>query len=91
MDAGCGLNVLNEPPIGSLAQLEALTTHGQEARSSLTVERVTAAVVTTFERLWNSFLTEESEGFRPFMDRYTNAWLHSCVRHQFLWRSLICL
>ncbi|KAG9307968.1 class II aaRS and biotin synthetase [Chiua virens] len=72
---GCGLNVLNEPPIGSLAQLEALT-RGQ-GPSTLTVERVTAAVVTTFERIWGSFLDEENEGFRPFMDRYTRAWLHS--------------
>ncbi|KAF8556627.1 class II aaRS and biotin synthetase [Imleria badia] len=73
---GCGLNVLNEPPIGSLAQLEALT-RGQGAPSSLTVERVTAAVLTAFERSWNLFLAEESQGFRPFMDQYTSAWLHS--------------
>ncbi|KAG8216062.1 class II aaRS and biotin synthetase [Butyriboletus roseoflavus] len=73
---GCGLNILNEPPIGSLAQLEALT-RGQGVPSTLTVERVTAAVLTKFERIWNLFLDEESEGFRPFMDRYTSSWLHS--------------
>ena len=87
MDPGCGLNVLNEPPIGSLAQLEALA-HGQGASSSLTVERVTAAVLTAFERTWNLFLTEESQGFRPFMDRYTSSWLHSCVKCLVFWRSL---
>lgn len=79
MDSGCGLNVLNEPPIGSLAQLEALT-RGQGVSSGLTVERVTAAVLTTFERIWDLFLDQESEGFRPFMDRYTSLWLHSCVK-----------
>ena len=71
MGSGCGLNILNEPPIGSLAQLEALA-HGQE---TLTVERVTAAVLTKFERMWNVFITED--GFRPFIDRYTQSWLHS--------------
>ncbi|KAG6380193.1 class II aaRS and biotin synthetase [Boletus reticuloceps] len=76
VDPGCGLNVLNEPPISSLAQLEALT-RGQGVASSLSVEQVTAAVFTTFERIWNSFLAEESEGFRPFMERYTSQWLHS--------------
>lgn len=77
--SGCGLNVLNEPPIASLAQLEALT-RGPGVSSNLTVERVTAAVLTTFERIWDLFLQEESEGFRPFMDRYTSSWLHSCVK-----------
>lgn len=74
------MNVLNEPPVGSLAQLEALA-RGAGAPSSLSVERVTAAVLTTFERMWNQFLDEESEGFRPFMDRYTRSWLHSCVKY----------
>lgn len=82
-DAGCGLNVLNEPPIGSLAQLEALT-RGQGASSGLSVERVTAAVVTAFERIWNQFLTEENDGFYPFMDQYTRSWLHSWVKRPFL-------
>ncbi|KAH0831195.1 class II aaRS and biotin synthetase [Lanmaoa asiatica] len=76
MDPGCGLNILNEPPIASLAQLEALT-RGQGVSSDLTVERVTAAVLTTFERIWNSFLAEESESFLPFLDQYTSSWLHS--------------
>jgi biotin--protein ligase len=73
---GCGLNVLNEPPIGSLAQLVDLT-RGQGVSSSLTVERVTAAVLVAFERIWMLFLAAESEGFRSFMDRYTSSWLHS--------------
>lgn len=87
MNPGCGLNVLNEPPIGSLAQLEALTRE-QGASSNLTVERVTAAVLTAFERTWKSFLAEESQGFTPFMDQYTNSWLHSCVKRLVFWRSL---
>lgn len=87
MDSGCGLNVLNEPPVGSLAQLEALM-RGPEVSSNLTVERVTAAVLIAFERIWNLFLDEESEGFRPFMDRYTSSWLHSCVKFLVFSRSL---
>lgn len=87
MDPGCGLNVLNEPPIGSLAQLEGLT-RGQGVSSSLTVERVTAAVLVAFERIWKLFLAAESEGFQSFMDQYTSSWLHSCVKCLVFWRSL---
>ncbi|KIK93625.1 hypothetical protein PAXRUDRAFT_26252 [Paxillus rubicundulus Ve08.2h10] len=72
---GCGLNVLNEPPIGSLAQMAASV--GGEVYSNLTVERVAAVVLATFEPMWNSFLDREDEGFQPFMHRYTGAWLHS--------------
>ncbi|KIJ63680.1 hypothetical protein HYDPIDRAFT_41077 [Hydnomerulius pinastri MD-312] len=73
---GCGLNVLNEPPIGSLAQLESLA-NDNKGPSNLTVERVAAAVLTTFERIWDAFLANEDQGFQPFMNRYTDCWLHS--------------
>ncbi|KAF9224756.1 class II aaRS and biotin synthetase [Gyrodon lividus] len=72
---GCGLNVLNEPPIGSLAQVVALK-GDEKASLNLTVERVAAAILATFERIWEAFLDKESEGFQPFMARYTSAWLH---------------
>ncbi|KAF8842853.1 class II aaRS and biotin synthetase [Paxillus ammoniavirescens] len=72
---GCGLNVLNEPPIGSLAQMAAPV--GGTVYPNLTVERVAAAVLATFEPIWDSFLDREDEGFQPFMHRYTDAWLHS--------------
>ncbi|KAF9242306.1 hypothetical protein BU15DRAFT_72838 [Melanogaster broomeanus] len=41
------------------------------------VDVIIGAVLATFERIWDSFLATESEGFQPFMDRYTGAWLHS--------------
>lgn len=75
---GCGLNVLNEPPVASLAQLEALGSH-DGAPSQLRVERVSAAILASFERVWESFLETEDRGFEPFLDRYTSKWVHSCV------------
>ncbi|KAG1884667.1 class II aaRS and biotin synthetase [Suillus subluteus] len=68
---GSGLNVLNAPPIASLAQLASTPTPG------LSVERVAAAVLTSFERIWSSFLQNEEQGFHPFMDQYLRSWLHS--------------
>ncbi|KAG1752104.1 class II aaRS and biotin synthetase [Suillus lakei] len=65
---GSGLNILNSPPIASLAQLA--------STPGLSVERVAAAVLTSFDRLWSSFLREE-QGFGPFMDQYLRSWLHS--------------
>ena len=43
---GCGLNILNEPPVASLAQLEALANGG--APSTFRVERVTAAILAAY-------------------------------------------
>ncbi|KAG2049086.1 class II aaRS and biotin synthetase [Suillus hirtellus] len=68
---GSGLNVLNAPPIASLAQLTSAPIPG------LSVERVAAAVLTSFERMWNSFLQNQEQGFHPFMDQYLRSWLHS--------------
>ncbi|KAG1805789.1 uncharacterized protein BJ212DRAFT_1283265 [Suillus subaureus] len=68
---GSGLNVLNAPPIASLAQLASTPTPG------LSVERVAAAVLISFERIWSSFLQNEEQGFHPFMDQYLRSWLHS--------------
>jgi biotin---protein ligase len=67
--------VLNEPPIASLAQL----TPSDSFTSGLSVERAAAAVLTSFERIWDSFLQQEEQGFQPFMDQYLRSWLHSCV------------
>ncbi|KAG2134085.1 class II aaRS and biotin synthetase [Suillus clintonianus] len=70
---GSGLNVLNEPPIASLAQLASSGT----STPGLSVERVAAAVLTSFDRLWSSFLEREEQGFQPFMDHYLRSWLHT--------------
>ncbi|KAH7882931.1 class II aaRS and biotin synthetase [Phlebopus sp. FC_14] len=73
---GCGLNVFNDPPIASLAQLEALAHDGKKS-SNLSVERVAAAVLTRFESIWDEFIAQEDRNFEPFMDRYTSKWLHT--------------
>ncbi|KAL4076877.1 hypothetical protein V8B97DRAFT_1513774 [Scleroderma yunnanense] len=74
---GCGLNILNEPPVASLSQLEALVNHTSQASSCLRIERVTAAILVAFEHIWSSFLENEEWGFEPFLDRYTSNWVHS--------------
>ncbi|KIM62847.1 hypothetical protein SCLCIDRAFT_1214636 [Scleroderma citrinum Foug A] len=74
---GCGLNILNEPPVASLAQLAALADHDTQEPSNLRVKRVTAAILAAFERIWSSFLENEELGFEPFLDRYTSDWVHS--------------
>jgi len=68
--------VLNEPPIASLAQLASST---GSSMPGLSVERAAAAVLTSFERIWDSFIQHEEQGFQPFMDQYLRSWLHSCV------------
>ncbi|KAI0634051.1 class II aaRS and biotin synthetase [Trametes polyzona] len=69
--AGCGLNVLNPPPIMSLAQL---VPPGSERLP--TKEGTLAAIVTRFEAMWATFLAARGS-FEPFMDLYLDRWLHS--------------
>ncbi|KAF9003960.1 biotin-ligase [Cyathus striatus] len=68
---GCGLNLLNSPPITSVAQL--LT---PEDRKILTIERTAAAIMAKFESMWNKFVSEHGS-FDPFMNLYLKRWLHS--------------
>ena len=71
---GCGVNVLNPPPILSLAQL--LPTGG--AQSPPTMERTLAAIMARFDRMWAQFVAARGS-FEPFMDLYLDRWLHSYV------------
>ena len=71
--SGAGLNVLNAPPIASLAQLLP-----QEARSRLSLEKTVATIMAIFEPMWGTFITERGS-FRPFRDQYLDRWLHSYV------------
>lgn len=71
---GCGLNVLNQPPIMSLGQLYPQGS----SNPSLTMENVAAAIMSTFETMWRTF-TQNQGSFRPFMDLYLERWLHSYV------------
>jgi len=67
---GCGLNVLNLPPITSLAQLQSA------AHTNLSIERAAACIIAKFESMWTIFMNEKGS-FEPFMYLYLNRWLHS--------------
>ncbi|THH27195.1 hypothetical protein EUX98_g6992 [Antrodiella citrinella] len=69
---GCGINVLNAPPIASLSQLGT-------PQQPLSMERTAAVIMVTFEPMWNTFLAERGS-FSPFMDLYLERWLHSDQR-----------
>ena len=72
---GCGINVLNTPPIASLCQIA--------PQQSLSMERTAATIMATFEPMWNTFVAERGS-FSSFMDLYLDRWLHSYVpRHVF--------
>ncbi|KAI0330018.1 class II aaRS and biotin synthetase [Cubamyces sp. BRFM 1775] len=68
---GCGLNVLNPPPIPSLVQL---LQPGSEQHP--TMERTLAAIMAHFEPMWQTFVAARGS-FEPFMDLYLDRWLHS--------------
>lgn len=67
--AGCGVNVLNPPPIPSLASV--LPSGAKQP----TMERTAAVLMTKFQGLWNTYISGRGS-FEPFMDRYLDAWLH---------------
>ena len=68
---GCGLNVLNTPPITSLAQLLPC-----ESERQLSMERTTATIMARFEGMWSIFVSHRGS-FEPFMSLYLERWLHS--------------
>ncbi|KAI0080435.1 class II aaRS and biotin synthetase [Panus rudis PR-1116 ss-1] len=67
---GCGLNVLNGPPIASLSQLL------PEGQQNLTMEKTLSTIMATFEPMWNTFVAQQGS-FNSFMDLYLERWLHS--------------
>ncbi|KAF8316761.1 class II aaRS and biotin synthetase [Clavulina sp. PMI_390] len=66
---GVGLNVLNDYPTTSLAQLAA-------PGVTLSIERTAAVLSCIFDRMWEEFV-ENKGSFEPFMDLYLERWLHS--------------
>ncbi|KAF8639135.1 hypothetical protein AX17_001625 [Amanita inopinata Kibby_2008] len=66
---GCGLNVLNPPPITSLAQLAS-------GSRSISMERTAAIIMARFEPMWDLFVKERGS-FEPFIKSYLDRWLHS--------------
>ncbi|KAL1736818.1 hypothetical protein EV714DRAFT_198409 [Schizophyllum commune] len=79
---GDGLNVLNEPPIPSLAQLlpEDTSTSTPTLERTLThtptLERTAATILARFDVMWGQFVAGGGS-FEPFLDRYLKRWLHS--------------
>ncbi|CCA70934.1 related to BPL1-biotin holocarboxylase synthetase [Serendipita indica DSM 11827] len=69
---GCGLNVLNEPPIFSISQLDPSL---RASNQRLTMENMLAAIMVKFGRMWDEFVSEGS--FEPFIDLYLDRWIHS--------------
>lgn len=80
---GCGINTLNDRPTTSLSDLiqayNRRTTPdapGSEKLASVSQERFAGAILATFERMWNTFVSAGGS-FEPFVDAYRQAWLHS--------------
>lgn len=71
---GCGINILNDLPTSSLAQLWELsgrTTALPSMESSL------AGILIAFDEIWHQFV--EGKSFEAFLDEYTGRWLHTYV------------
>ncbi|KAG1880103.1 hypothetical protein F4604DRAFT_1679216 [Suillus subluteus] len=72
-DTGSGPNILNSPPIASLAQLAYTLT------PRLSVECVAAAIFTSFERIQSSFLQNEEQGFaRSWINTSNHGYIRQC-------------
>ncbi|THV08019.1 class II aaRS and biotin synthetase [Dendrothele bispora CBS 962.96] len=70
VDFGCGVNVLNPPPIFSLHQLQ------KDIDSPLSMEKTAAVILAKFEQMWYTFVAGRGS-FEPFIDLYLQRWLHS--------------
>ncbi|UZJ54270.1 hypothetical protein CBS101457_003590 [Exobasidium rhododendri] len=81
---GCGINTLNPRPTTSLSDL--INAHNSSLLdfpssrdghlASISQERFAGAIIATFERMWNTFISAGGS-FDPFVDAYRRAWLHS--------------
>ncbi|KAI8838392.1 biotin-protein ligase [Chytridium lagenaria] len=76
---GCGINVANSRPTLSVNDL--IRTHNSTTNSSLeelTLEEVLPRILTTFEHLYTSFASDESDfPFGKFLPKYYEYWIHS--------------
>lgn len=75
---GCGINVLNDLPTTSLAQLYQLShrrSGGTGTPAVPTMEGSLARILVAFEEIWDQFVHEKS--FAGFIDEYTGRWLHT--------------
>ncbi|KAJ3067347.1 biotin holocarboxylase synthetase, partial [Rhizoclosmatium hyalinum] len=75
---GCGLNVANSLPTLSVNDL--IKQYNEETGKNLpplTLERVLARILTTFESMYLKFLVSPTFAFEPFLEQYYYRWLHS--------------
>lgn len=75
---GCGVNILNDLPTTSLAQLYDL----RACRTGVQMKRPTmewslARILVSFEGFWNTFVRDR--GFEGLLDEYLGRWLHTYV------------
>lgn len=75
--AGCGVNTSNPKPTTSVNELIALYNRRTGANlAPFRPEALLALILAQFSGMWNNFV---AEGFEPFVDRYLQSWIHSCV------------
>ncbi|KAJ9474009.1 Biotin--protein ligase [Pseudozyma hubeiensis] len=82
--SGCGVNCLNPRPTTSVSDL--ISIHNQSLIASnadpssllppITQEKLAGAILSTFDSIWKTFMQHQG-GFRPFVERYRQVWLHS--------------
>lgn len=82
---GCGINILNDLPTTSLAQLHELKTRRDALRQGgsasggqveqVSMEKSLASILVSFEGFWATFL--QDQGFKGLLDEYLGRWLHS--------------
>lgn len=80
---GCGINILNDLPTTSLAQLHDLKARRDARRGGagqmkqVSMEASLASILVSFEGFWNTFL--QDQGFDGLIDEYLGRWLHTYV------------
>ncbi|KAJ9102228.1 hypothetical protein QFC20_005057 [Naganishia adeliensis] len=73
---GCGINILNDLPTTSLAQLHDLQARRKGTPGKVpSMEESLAAILVSFEGFWNTFLHDQ--GFDGLLDEYLGRWLHT--------------
>lgn len=78
MHAGCGINLSNLRPTLSVNSLvERVNATTGISRAPFAPEEALAAVMNTFEPMWDEFVSQAS--FDPFLDQYLASWIHRSV------------
>lgn len=82
---GCGINVLNDLPTTSLAQLHEVKARRDALRDGgfasggeaeeVSMEKSLARILVSFEGFWATYL--QDQGFKGLLDEYLGRWLHT--------------